>query len=42
VLETESTKHFSGPFNPKSNQPLDRLAQLAQTLLMSNEFAFVD
>ncbi len=42
VLETDSTKHFSGPFDPESNQPLDRLAQLAQTLLMSNEFAFVD
>ncbi len=42
VIETESTKHFSGPFDPDSNQPLDRLAQLAQTLFMSNEFAFVD
>jgi hypothetical protein len=40
--ESESTKDFSGPFSPTSNQPLDRLAQLAQTLLMSNEFAFVD
>ena len=42
TLETDSAKHFSGPFNPESNQPLDRLSQLAQTLLMSNEFAFVD
>ena len=42
VLETDSVKHFSGPFDPKSNQPLNRLGQLAQTLLISNEFAFVD
>ena len=42
VLESESMKHFSGPFDPESNQPLDRLGQLAQILLMSNEFAFVD
>ncbi|MFK8114590.1 MAG: DUF1549 and DUF1553 domain-containing protein, partial [Rubripirellula sp.] len=42
VLETESTKHFSGPFDAATNQPLSRLAQLAQTLMMSNEFAFVD
>jgi hypothetical protein len=41
-LESDSTKHFSGPYDRASNQPLDRLAQLAQTLLMSNEFAFVD
>jgi hypothetical protein len=42
LIETESSKHFSGPFDPQSGQPLDRLAQLAQTLLMSNEFAFID
>ncbi len=42
ILETDSTKHFSGPFDAQTVQPLDRLAQLAQTLLMSNEFAFVD
>ncbi len=42
VVETDSTKHFSGPFDRESSRPLDRLAQLAQTLLMSNEFAFVD
>ena len=41
-VETDSIKHFSGPFNSDSSQPLDRLAQLAQTLLWSNEFAFVD
>jgi hypothetical protein len=41
-IESDSTKHFSGPYDRESNQPLDRLAQLAQTLLMSNEFAFVD
>jgi Protein of unknown function (DUF1553)/Protein of unknown function (DUF1549)/Planctomycete cytochrome C len=42
VLETESAKHFSGPYDSPTNQPLSRLAQLAQALLMSNEFAFVD
>ncbi len=42
VLETESTRHFAGPRDPDTNQPLDRLAQLAHTLMMSNEFAFVD
>ncbi|MCG8648178.1 MAG: DUF1549 and DUF1553 domain-containing protein, partial [Pirellulales bacterium] len=42
IVETDSVRHFSGPFNPESVQPLDRLAQLAQTLMMSNEFAFID
>lgn len=42
VLEADSQKHFSGPTDEGSDEPLDRLAQLAQTLLMSNEFAFVD
>lgn len=41
-IDSDSTKDFSGPFDPESSQPLDRLAQLAHTLLMSNEFAFVD
>ena len=42
VFEADSVKDFSGPFDPESTKPLDRLAQLAQALLMSNEFAFVD
>jgi hypothetical protein len=42
VLETDSIKHFSGPIDGQSTEPLDRLALLAQTLMMSNEFAFVD
>lgn len=42
VFQTDSNKHFSGPFNQEDNKPLSRLAQLAQTLMMSNEFAFVD
>ena len=42
VIETESTKHFSGPFRSTEGQKIDRLGQLAQTLLLSNEFAFVD
>ena len=42
TLEADSKKHFSGPFDPVSGRPLDRLGQLAQTLLMSNEFAFID
>jgi hypothetical protein len=42
TLETNSEKHFSGPYDSRPPKPLDRLEQLAQTLLMSNEFAFVD
>ena len=42
IIEADSEQDFSGPFNSQSNQPLDRLAQLAQVLMMSNEFAFVD
>lgn len=42
VAQSDSVKHFSGPFNVEAVRPLDRLAQLAQTLMMSNEFAFVD
>ncbi len=42
VITTDSIKHFSGPLDNVTVEPLDRLEQLAQTLLMSNEFAFVD
>ena len=35
-------RHFGGPADPTTNQPLDRLAQLAQSLMITNEFAFVD
>jgi hypothetical protein len=42
VVATDSLKHFSGPLDRNASEPLDRLAQLAQTLMMSNEFAFVD
>ena len=42
IIESDSTKDFSGPFDPQSSQNLNRLAQLAQILLISNEFAFVD
>ena len=42
VIETDSKKHFSGPYNGRSSEPLDRLSLLAQMLLLSNEFAFVD
>lgn len=42
VVETQSDRHFSGPRDAESLRPLDRLAQLAQALMMSNEFAFVD
>ncbi len=41
-LEFDSVNEFSGPFRPESVQALNRLQQLAQVLLMSNEFAFVD
>lgn len=42
VAQADSKKHFSGPFDDGSLRPLDRLAQLAQALMMSNEFAFID
>ena len=42
ILETNSDKHFSGPFPKTENANMDRLAQLAQTLMLSNEFAFID
>tara|TARA_R110002049_G_scaffold2750_4_gene22027 strand:+ start:224455 stop:227235 length:2781 start_codon:yes stop_codon:yes gene_type:complete len=42
IIETESMRDFSGPLPLKSKQSLERLAQLAQVLLISNEFAFVD
>ena len=40
--ERDSMKHFSGPFEKKKIQSLDRLEQLAQILILSNEFAFID
>ena len=42
LVEADSIKDFSGPFDPKSTLPLSRAALLAHVLLMSNEFAFVD
>ncbi|TWT48143.1 Planctomycete cytochrome C [Rubripirellula amarantea] len=42
TIETNSVKHFSGSLDPPSTEPLDRLSQLAQVLIISNEFAFVD
>ena len=42
VITADSKKDFSGPVDRPDRQPLDRLQQLAQVLLMSNEFAFVD
>lgn len=41
-IETNSVKDFAGPMAMTASQPLDRAEQLAQVLLMSNEFAFVD
>lgn len=38
----ESVGDFSGPVQSQTSEPLNRLAQLAQTLLLSNEFMFVD
>ena len=40
--KTVTETHFSGPFKEVTKQPFDRLSQLAQTLILSNEFAFVD
>ena len=42
VFETESTRDFSGPLDEKPGQTIGRFAQLAQVLMISNEFAFVD
>ncbi len=41
-LVADSQADFSGPFESRAQEPLGRLEQLAQVLLMSNEFAFVD
>ncbi len=42
TIDADTEKDFSGPIRTKAIEPLDRLEQLAQVLLMSNEFAFVD
>ena len=42
TLQADSSQHFSGPVDFNADPPLDRLEQLAQALLMSNEFSFVD
>ncbi|MEL6104986.1 MAG: PSD1 and planctomycete cytochrome C domain-containing protein [Planctomycetota bacterium] len=41
LFEADSMKDFSGPL-PEKRGGLDRLTQLVQTLLLSNEFLFVD
>ncbi|QEF99884.1 Planctomycete cytochrome C [Stieleria maiorica] len=41
-FEGDSKRDFSGPLEQVNQEPLGRLAQLAQTLLLSNEFMFVD
>ena len=38
----DTVEHFSGPFETEKTQSLDRLEQLAQILILSNEFAFID
>jgi len=40
--ERDTLSHFSGPFTKDKIQALDRLEQLAQILILSNEFAFID
>ncbi|GAA5510180.1 PSD1 and planctomycete cytochrome C domain-containing protein [Novipirellula caenicola] len=42
AYQTDSLEDFSGPGGHPTSRPLDRLEQLAQVLMMSNEFAFVD
>lgn len=42
TVEANSVDDFSGPFEQSSTPQLDRLAQLAQVLFLTNEFAFVD
>lgn len=41
-IEADSVNDFSGPFDRQNIQSLDRFAQLAQVLFLSNEYAFVD
>ena len=41
LFEGDSVKDFSGPLKDEKAR-LDRLTQLVQTLLLSNEFLFVD
>jgi hypothetical protein len=41
-FEGDSRRDFSGPLPDQQTESLDRLGQLAQTLLLSNEFIFVD
>ncbi|MDV6031559.1 MAG: DUF1553 domain-containing protein [Phycisphaera sp. RhM] len=41
-FEGDSKRDFAGPIEKGNEEPLGRLAQLAQTLLLSNEFVFVD
>ena len=42
LFEGDSVRDFAGPIDEDEPIALDRLAQLAHTLLLSNEFAFVD
>jgi hypothetical protein len=42
VIESSSVDDFSGPLSDSTDRPLSRREQLAQLLLLSNEFAFVD
>jgi hypothetical protein len=42
VVESSSVDDFSGPITEAEEKPLSRREQLAQLLLLSNEFAFVD
>jgi hypothetical protein len=41
-IEGDSRRDFSGPLEDRDFDRLDRLAQLAQTLMLTNEFIFVD
>ncbi|WP_197168098.1 PSD1 and planctomycete cytochrome C domain-containing protein [Neorhodopirellula pilleata] len=41
-VESDSVNDFSGPYTSQASGSLDRLAQLAQVLYLSNEFAFID
>jgi hypothetical protein len=41
-VEADSVNDFSGPYDGQSFDSLDRFAQLAQVLFLTNEFVFVD
>ena len=42
IIDGDTKRDFFGVLDDTPHQPLGRLAQLAQTLMLANEFIFVD